>query len=511
MRTIIGSEIIQSAAAEFLHDESRYKFGVPDELYFPESINDVCTIVANASNHKRPIHFIGARTGTTGGSNCSGGSIAISFSSMNRIIAVEKALNGTILLRCQPGVRLDTINTFLLHPDDYPEPVSGKKLLTEQYIFAPDPTEKSAYIGGMVACNASGARSFRFGAVRDHIRSCKIVISGGDLLVLERGKNTMTENGCIVKTMQGNTLQIPALTYKNPEVKNAAGYYSRERMDIIDLVIGSEGTLGAIVEIAIELVKAPDIVSGLSFFPSRSDALGFVSKLRKNPATISIEYFDPSALDFINHYREKFSDHLPAFPPGMTAAILWEWNNATIAFEQNIDTFESHLVIHGSSLEATWSPTSDTHDNLLQEFRHALPEAINAKVAENKLKNCILHKIGTDTAVPPHSFNKWFNTTLHLLETSHIPFVIFGHIGDCHPHINLLPEDEAQYRRAMQIYEEIMKMAADAGGTISAEHGIGKLKKKYLALVYNSEALKEMRAIKSVFDPYEIFNPGNLL
>jgi D-lactate dehydrogenase (cytochrome) len=511
MRTISGSQIIQSTAAEFLHDESRYEFGVPEELYFPESIDDVCKIVAKASIQKRPIHFIGARTGTTGGSNCSKGSIAISFSLMDQIIAVENCADGAMMLRCQPGVSLDTINTFLLSPSRYHHHVVGKELLTDKYIFAPDPTEKSAQIGGMAACNASGARSFRFGAVRNHIHSCKLVTAAGELFTLERGKNMMTSSGFILKSDCGNILRIPPLTYNNPQGKNAAGYYSCEGMDIVDLVIGSEGTLGAIIEVSITLIKSPNIVSSLSFFSSRSNAFGFVNNLRNNAAIISIEYFDPSALDFINRYREKFSDRIPTFPSAMAAAILWEWNNDILSFEQHLDLMGSYLTAHGSSLENTWSPMEDAQGNLLQEFRHALPETINAKVAENKIKNSNLHKIGTDTAVPLQSFDKWFNTVVEHLESSGISFAIFGHIGDCHPHINLLPENEHQRQHAMSIYEEIMKMAADAGGTISAEHGIGKIKKKYLPLMYSKEALVQMRAVKNAFDPEWIFNPGNLL
>ncbi len=512
MRSITGSENILSTTEEFLHDESRYEFGVPDEIYFPESIEDVLTIVKTASQQKRPIHFIGARTGTTGGSNCSNGSIALSFSSMDRIIAVEQSADSTILLRCQSGVRLDMINSFLLHPSLFDYAVRGMELLTDKYIFAPDPTEKSAQIGGMVACNASGARSFRFGAVRSHLHSCKLVASTGDLFTLERGYNIMTADGFTLKSDNGNILHIPPVTYKNPDVKNASGYYSREGMDAIDLVIGSEGTLGAIVEVTIKLIKSPDIISGLSFFSSRNDAFGFIDNIRSCDATVSLEYFDPSAFEFINRYRENFSDRLPPFPATSTAAILWEWNNDVLSFEQNLDTFESYLISHESSLEMTWSPTNEDADGtILKEFRHALPEAINAKVAENKRINSNLHKIGTDTAVPLNSFNDWFNSTLQLLESSHIPFAIFGHIGDCHPHINLLPEDEHHRHCAMTIYEEIMKMAANVGGTISAEHGIGKIKRKYLPFIYGNNALDQMRAVKKAFDPNNIFNPGNLL
>jgi D-lactate dehydrogenase (cytochrome) len=312
-------------------------------------------------------------------------------------------------------------------------------------------------------------------------------------------------------TERGNAIHVPAITYKHPEIKNAAGYYSRPEMDIIDLFIGSEGTLGAIVEVTISLTKSPSVIAGLSFFPKRDCAFGFVDALRNHSATISLEYFDHSALQFVNRYRDKFSDRLPPFPDGMTTGVLWEWNSTIVPFEEYIDTLDSHLITFKSSLELTWSPSYTSEKDFLKEFRHALPEAVNATVAKNKLKNSKLHKIGTDTAVPYKSFYNYFYTTLQLIESTGIPFVIFGHIGDCHLHINFLPEDEPQRIRSLELYEELMKMAVDAGGTISAEHGIGKIKRKYLPLMYDRDALEQMKAVKAVFDPNGLFNPENLL
>jgi D-lactate dehydrogenase (cytochrome) len=430
---------------------------------------------------------------------------------MERILTVEQSIDKMFLLRCEAGVTLDTIHSFLKDPHAYKETIPGADLLDKGYLFAPDPTEKSAQIGGMAAVNASGARSFRFGAIRNHIVGCKIVITNGDLLSLTRGQYLMGSNGCDLITERGDFIHVPTLTYKNPEIKNAAGYYSRPHMDILDLFIGSEGTLGAIVEVTISLVKSPSIIAGLSFFPTRDCAFGFVDTLRNHSATISLEYFDPSALLFINRYHDKFSDRLPPFPEGMTTGILWEWDNNMVPFERYIDTFDSHLNNFKSSLELTWSPSHNSEKDFLKEFRHALPEAVNCAVAKNKLNNSKLHKIGTDTAVPCTSFYNNFYTTLQLIESTGIPFVIFGHIGDCHLHINFLPEDEPQRIKSMELYEELMKKAVEAGGTISAEHGIGKIKRKYLPLMYNREALDQMKAVKAVFDPNGMFNTGNLL
>lgn len=511
MHTLSGAENILSRAEEYLHDESRYKFGVPSELYFPTSIDDVRTIVKDASRINRPLHFIGARTGTTGGSNCSNNSAAISFSSMNRILSVERdSSDDTLFLRCEPGVTLDTINSMLENPHLHGKDIPGILLLNDNLFFAPDPTERSAQLGGMASVNASGARSFRYGALRKHITGCKLVTDNGELISFERGKNIMGSDGYDLHTESGTIIHIPALTYRIPEVKNAAGYYSCPGMDVLDCIIGSEGTFGAIVEICIKLIKKPSIMAALSFFPDRQSAFGFVDKLRNHEATLSLEYFDPGALQFINNCRNMFPERIPQFPAGMTTAILWEWNDDILTFEEFSDTIESYHTACGSSLELTWSPSQRTDENILKTFRHALPEAVNAKVAQNKINNSNLHKIGTDTAVPQRVFTAWFFDVLSRLESTGIPFVIFGHIGDCHPHINLLPENESQRISAMALYEEIMKKAADAGGTISAEHGIGKIKKRYLPLMYTSEALRQMKALKSAFDPKGIFNPGNL-
>jgi len=326
MYTLSGAENILSRAEEYLHDESRYEFGVPSELFFPTSLDDVRNIVKDASRINRPLHFIGARTGTTGGSNCSKNSAAISFSSMNRILSVECTSDNTLFLRCEPGVSLYTINSFLENPHAYGKNIPGMEQLNDRFFFAPDPTEKSATLGGMTSVNASGARSFRYGALRNHITGCKLVTANDELISFERGKNLMGPEGCDLRTDSGAVIHIPALTYKSPDVKNAAGYYSCPGMDVLDCVIGSEGTFGAIVEVCIKMIKKPSIMAALSFFPDRQSALSFVDKLRAHKATLSLEYFDPGALQFINDYRHMFSERIPQFPSGMTTAILWECN-----------------------------------------------------------------------------------------------------------------------------------------------------------------------------------------
>jgi D-lactate dehydrogenase (cytochrome) len=147
---------------------------------------------------------------------------------------------------------------------------------------------------------------------------------------------------------------------------------------------------------------------------------------------------------------------------------------------------------------------------MLKKFRHLVPELINADISELKKTNKNLRKIGTDTAIPEQYFCKVFLDSISLIEQELIHYVAFGHLGDFHIHINMLPQNQSELERALLVYDTLMSFALKNGGTISAEHGIGKLKKKYLEKMYGSEGIKQMHAIKHALDPLGILNPGNL-
>jgi D-lactate dehydrogenase (cytochrome) len=191
-------------------------------------------------------------------------------------------------------------------------------------MFPTDPTEMSAQIGGAIANNASGARSFIFGSIRNHVEWLKIVLANGETCTVHRGK-TLNQNGSFtLQTDDGKHMEIPVMTVYNPATKNSSGYYSRPNMDLIDLFIGSEGTLGAIAEVGLRLTERKDFTTGLTFFPTRHDAFCFADFLRDHKNIASIEFFDQSAIDFINSKRDVNQIDVPDFPSGCNNAILWE-------------------------------------------------------------------------------------------------------------------------------------------------------------------------------------------
>lgn len=141
----------------------------------------------------------------------------------------------------------------------------------------------------------------------------------------------------------------------------------------------------------------------------------------------------------------------------------------------------------------------------MREFRHALPVSVNERVVRNKQK-----KIGTDMAVPDSNFPGFLRFYKETLDASGIDYVIFGHIGDCHLHANLLPKNEAEAERSRHIYGRCVAQAIMLGGCVSAEHGIGKLKRKYLDVMMGERYLNEMAELKRAFDPNGILGRGNM-
>ena len=225
----------------------------------------------------------------------------------------------------------------------------------------------------------------------------------------------------------------------------------------------------------------------------------------------SIEYFDSSALDFLTAHRQQPAVELPAFPSGKKTGILWEFiENDPVPFEQIAESWEKELTVYGSSFDDTWSGFDAKGLKLLKSFRHVLPEQINTEVAKNKAVYPAIRKISTDAAVPADRFRRVLDAQINRIERSTLPYAMFGHLGDYHLHINLLPRNDPELLEALNAYHDIMTIAMENGGTVSAEHGIGKLKKEYLRRMYGDKIIEEMKAIKRAFDPEGILNPGNL-
>ena len=460
----------------FLSDASFMRDGHADRVVLPESVEEVAEVLAVANRDRTPVTVSGAGTGTVGGRVPFGG-IVLATDRLNHIKGVDndraKAEAGVILA-------------------DFQRAVDQKGLL-----YPPDPTERGAYLGGTVATNASGARTFKYGPTRNYIEGLKVVLAGGEIVDLCRGEKGFWK--------------IPLPSYRPPATrKNAAGYFVAPNMDAIDLFIGSEGTLGVICEIETRLVPKPQgLLSGVVFFTNEADVLAFVSAARalslQHRAESITDKLDARALEFFDHESLNFlREKYPEVPAAAAGAIFFEQETTEVTEETILDEWMALLDQH-HALSDSWFATNEQDQARLREFRHQLPVLMNEWFAHYKQR-----KVSTDMAVPDEAFAGLFRLYQDTLRTSGLRYTIFGHIGDNHVHVNILPRNEDEGTRARELYVQFLKYAASVGGTLSAEHGVGKLKRDYLRLFYTDGQLREMAALKRFFDPNGILGRGNI-
>jgi D-lactate dehydrogenase (cytochrome) len=478
----------------YLTDASNLPGGHAERLFVPETADDVAEVLREANEKGIAVTVSGARTGTVGGAIPFGGYV-ISLERLGKIKSIDKE---TMTAVVEPGVVLA----------DFTKAVEAEGLF-----YPPDPTEWSCQIGGTVATNASGARSFKYGATREFVTGLNIVLADGEMMRLKRGGSFSDESGVVeLKTESGRVIQAKIPTYARPDVrKNVSGYFNETPVDAIDLFIGSEGTLGVITEIELRLVARPEgFFSGIVFFEREADLLKFVdeakiksisnlkSQISNSLSATLIEFFDDRALSFIS---EKF----PETPTGMAGATFFEQETTAENEDALLESWNELLEKHGADLERSWFTTNEQDREKMRAFRHALPVSVNERVVRNRQK-----KTGTDMAVPDENFAGFLKFNKDTLNASGIDYVIFGHIGDCHLHANLLPKDDAEAERSRHLYGRFVAQAIMLGGTVSAEHGIGKLKAKYLYVMMGERYLNEMAELKRAFDPRGILGRGNM-
>lgn len=493
--------------ADYLHDESR-RCGIATGIAFPRCTADLQQALTAARAQGSTVTVQGARTGISAGAVPDGG-VIISLARMTRIApAIGLNADGRHTLRVQPGVTLSDLRDFLEHA----KPAGKGKL-----IFPPDPTETSASIGGMTACNASGACSFAYGATREHIHCIEVVLADGDTLTIKRGEHFANQRRFRLTTDQGRLIEGELPRYTAPAIKSAAGYWIKPEMDLIDLFIGSEGTLGIISEIELLLVPAPLSIQGiLSFFETEEQALRFTETLRKNApqctAQLSaIEYFDTGALALIQNAAPQTGLQLPPCKPQWQNAIYTEWAQGTATQdEQHLTLVAESMRQCGSSADNTWLVSDSPGLKRMKALRHSVPEQINAIIAERKRRYPELTKLGTDLSVPDSRLQAMMRLYREGLQQEGLEHVIFGHIGNNHVHVNILPQDMDEYVRGKTLYRSWAQQVVAWGGSVSAEHGIGRLKKELLAIMYGEMHMQEMRDLKALFDPNFSINPGCL-
>ncbi len=466
----------------YFEDSSNVKGGWADEVVLPERPEDVSSFLSRASREKMPVSISGGGTGTTGARVPFGGAV-LSLERLNRIIEITRLPGGGGVGRAQAGALVD----------DFMRAANAKGLF-----YTCHPTEKTATLGGTVATNASGARSFRYGSTRKFVRSLDIILATGEALRLVRGERVLRKGGLRIVLGSGKSVEIPLPSYTMPSVKNAAGYFAEEGMDPIDLFIGQEGTLAVVVGMELDLAaKFEEIFSCVAFFPGEEASWGFAEEA-KALAPLSIEYFDRNALNLL---RERHVN----MPGGARAAIFFEKECEPGSAATAIEPWQDLLKRYHVPEEEVWAAMTEREAERFIELRHAIPSTINETIRTRGFQ-----KVSTDCAVPSGRSREMMNFYAECFKADPLEHVIFGHIGENHVHVNILPRSEPELARAKAHALAFARKAIALGGTVSAEHGIGKIKHAYLEALYGRRGIVEMARIKKALDPACILGPDNI-
>jgi D-lactate dehydrogenase (cytochrome) len=522
IRAIKGKSKILEDYPTYLMDESKLN-GTAEWLFFPKSEAETVSVLNFLQNNKIRTYVSAARTGIVGACVPMSGSV-LSTEKMNKILGFGfDKLKKYYFLRVEPGITLNDIDNLLIRkevdniPELTPDAIKNFKERQESFHYPVDPTEMSATIGGTVATNASGARTLKYGPTREWIKRLRVLLTSGDILDIQRGEYFASSEGTfIVNKTNGEKLKFNIPNYIfDTSVKNAAGIYSKPNMDLIDLFIGSEGILGVITQIDIWIIEKKPLVSNVLFFESEVDSITFVELLRNNRIVSPefIEFFSKEALDLIKNVqiRDPGPINMPQIPVEGKSAIFFDVPYSEEEIDEIFGEIEKIAKESKTDLSNSWSGYENREISRLKHFRHTLPENVNSIIAIRKQKYPEIHKLGTDICVPDNYFRSMMDDYHTVLRKAKLEYVIFGHIGENHVHVNILPRNMEELRLGEVIYENFAKRAVDYGGTISAEHGIGKIKTEFLKTMYSPKDLEEMRLIKKKLDPFLILNYGNII
>lgn len=515
---------------DYLHDESRQE-GSAQSISFPTSEEEVCAVLRQMYEAGTPVTIQGSRTGLAAAAVPDGGHV-LNMEKMTRILGMRIGKEGvhrdprcrytldpeeeTVYMRAQPGLTLDQFREYLRtrefpHEDWDTESLAALRLFLEmpERYFPPDPTEGSASLGGMAACNSSGAKSFYYGSMRGYVEAVRLALPDGDILAVRRGEHFAQGRRFSLRTEGGRRLEGELPSYEMPRCKNAAGYYAADDMDLVDLLIGSDGTFGVFTELELRLIAMPPVIYGLNcFFKTKAQAVGFSTIIRKEcPKLAAIEYLDKNSLNIL---RGLEGEDL-GIPDDCACMLYLEIHADTedMAME-DVNAVLATMEEVGADADSAWIGETLAERRRMLEMRHMVPENVNARVAEYKRARPGIAKTASDMAMPDRQFLKVLKMYDRDLNAGGYEYAVWGHFGDNHLHINVLPRTVGEMHRAKEMYARWAKTITSLGGTVSAEHGTGKIKAPLLRVMYGDQAIREMAAVRRVFDPDGRLGRGNL-
>lgn len=413
-----------------------------DAVIFVENIEQVQSVVKLANKYKFPIVCRGAGTNVVGACVPQKNGIILNFSRMNKILEINPT-NSTV--RVQPGVIVGDLQREVERYNLY---------------YPPDPSNLAvSTIGGSIAQASAGARAFKYGSTKDYVLDLLVVTASGE--ILKTGSST---------------------------IKNATGY------NLNTLFVGSEGTLGIVVEATLKLIPKPETkVVTLSYFDSVENAINAVNSIIEHKITpATIDFMDKNAIQTVEEYMKL------GLLTDKECALVIEVDGLTCAVEYQKEMVERILKEFNAQYIQV-SKSEVEYEKIWQARRSSM-------AACTRLKPNVTTD---DLIVPRKNLASLVLGVREICAKYNLMVCMVGHVGDgsVHPQIPIDYSDKDEYARFKKAKSEIYKLTAQLGGLLSGEHGIGLLKRDSIGLVVNETALSYMRLIKKTFDPNNILNP----
>ncbi|WP_425488593.1 FAD-binding oxidoreductase [Corynebacterium anserum] len=441
----IDHDVMEAASSDMALNAD---YGQALALVRAKSVDDVVATMRFAYDHALPVVPQGAMTGINGGANAIDGCILLSVRAMDRVLDID-ATNHTVTV--EPGI----INADL------------KKTLAEQNLaYPPDPGSMAiSSIGGNIATNAGGLCCVKYGVTRDYVREIKVVLPDGTLTRLGR------------KTAKG-----------------VAG------LDLCSLFVGSEGTLGVIVEATLEVIALPpEPLTAVATFPTEHEAAATVSAYMATGLRPSLlEFLDGITINLLNNFGDFGLDD------SVGAMLIMQSDAPTAA--SDVERF-TEIAEENGALDVAFSDNTADNEALIATRRCVQPA--NELYARSHGGGQLIE----DICIPRSAMPEFFDGLAEIRKETHTTIAVVAHAGDgnTHPSIFYDAKDPQSRAHAEEAFEQILDLGLRLGGTITGEHGIGSVKARWLTKELDEGSRRLHREIKNAVDPLGIANPGKML
>ena len=487
LKLILDPEIVAGYASDSSNLPAR-----ADALCRPENVRQAAVILRAGRAAKIPITLSGGRSNLTGSATAEGGII----------LSTAKLADTEIVIDQEQAQVVSPVNIILEELRD--------KILADtgnRFCYPVDPTSRGdAWVGGTIACNASGFTPGEIGATRDWVAGLDILLPDGLKIDAMRGQY-VSENGEFILVDGEVQKSWPVPTYVRPRVKNASGPFSAPdgKIDLIDMFIGNEGLFGLVTACTLKLAPCPETYIDLFFsLPDESRALSFYEFMDREfnsdfAFLRAFEYFGVNSLSYMDHKERLF------YGDNQVAIYLQIPVNQD-DYEAEVELWFNRLLESGCGIdpEAVLLLDNEPKRRIFMESRHSMPANALEVIQQHGT-----YTIMTDAVVPPDRFVEFLDYIHTQLKTEAIDYLSFGHFGDCHLHFTLLPE-KAKLERATELYDLFIAKAVALGGVYSGEHGTGKRKRKDFTVLYKPEVIEQLKRCKAAVDPDFLINRGNV-